>query len=72
MVSEKQEALNITSERGLVIIKEQWRICFIYWQKPFDRVNWKNLMELLKKLVMIGSINPHNFEDGETNTVERD
>ena len=35
------------AERTLEI-DEELRICFIDWQKAFDRVNWTKLMQILK------------------------
>jgi hypothetical protein len=35
------------SERTLVI-DEELCACFIDWQKAFDRVNWSQLMQILK------------------------
>jgi hypothetical protein len=40
--------LRIISERTLNI-GEEVCICFIDWQKAFDRVKWTKLMEILKK-----------------------
>jgi hypothetical protein len=40
--------LRIISERTLYI-GEEICVCFIDWQKAFDRVKWTNLMEILKK-----------------------
>jgi hypothetical protein len=40
--------LRIISERTLEI-DEELSVCFIDWQKAFDRVNWTKLMEILKK-----------------------
>ena len=37
----------ITAERSLEI-DEELCICFIDWQKAFDRVNWTKLMQILK------------------------
>jgi len=39
--------LRIISERTLKI-DEELCVCFIYWQKAFDRVNWTKLMQILK------------------------
>jgi hypothetical protein len=39
--------LRIISERTLVI-DEELCVCFIDWQKAFDRVNWSKLMQILK------------------------
>jgi hypothetical protein len=39
--------LRIISERTLEIDEEQC-VCFIDWQKAFDRVNWTKLMQILK------------------------
>jgi hypothetical protein len=39
----------IISERTLDT-DEELRVCFIDWQKPFDRVNWTKLMRILKVL----------------------
>jgi retron-type reverse transcriptase len=41
--------LRIISERTLEI-DEELRVCFIDWQKAFDRVNWTKLMQILKKI----------------------
>jgi hypothetical protein len=35
------------SERTLQIGAEVC-VCFVYWQKPFDRVSWTKLMQILK------------------------
>jgi len=40
--------LRIISERTLEIDEEQC-VCFIDWQKAFDRVNWTKLMQILKE-----------------------
>jgi hypothetical protein len=40
--------LRIISERTLDI-GEEICICFIDWQKAFDRVKWTKLMEIIKK-----------------------
>ena len=37
----------ITSERTLEL-DEKLCVCFIDWQKAFDRVNWTKLMQILK------------------------
>jgi hypothetical protein len=39
--------LRIISERTLDI-NEELCVCFIDWQKAFDRVNWTDLMQILK------------------------
>jgi len=39
--------LRIISERALEI-DEELCVCFIDWQKVFDRVNWTKLMQFLK------------------------
>ena len=39
--------LRIISERNLEI-DEDLSVCFIDWQKAFDRVNWTKLMQTLK------------------------
>ena len=39
--------LRIISERTLEI-DEELCVCFIDWQKAFDRVNWTKLMQILK------------------------
>ena len=39
--------LKIISERTLEI-DEELCVCFIDWQKAFDRVNWTKLMQILK------------------------
>ena len=41
------EILRIISERTLEIDGELC-VCFIDWQKAFDRVNWTKLMQILK------------------------
>jgi hypothetical protein len=41
--------LKIISERTLEI-GEEISVCFIDWQKAFDRVNWTKLMQILKKI----------------------
>jgi len=43
--------LRIISERTLKI-NEELNICFIDWQKAFDRVNWTKLMQILKEIVI--------------------
>ena len=40
--------LRIISERTLEI-EEELSVCFIDWQKAFDRVNWTKLMQILKE-----------------------
>ena len=40
--------MRIIAERTLEI-DEELCICFIYWQKAFDRVNWTNLTQILKR-----------------------
>ena len=40
--------LRIISERTLEI-DEELSVCFIDWQKAFDRVNWSKLMQILKE-----------------------
>ena len=39
--------MRIISERTLDI-EQELCACFIDWQKEFDRVNWTNLMQILK------------------------
>jgi hypothetical protein len=41
--------LRIISELTLEIEKEL-SVCFIDWQKAFDRVNWTKLMQILKEI----------------------
>jgi len=41
--------LRIISERTFDI-DEELSVCFIDWQKAFDRVNWTELMQILKKI----------------------
>jgi len=41
--------LRIISERTLEI-DEELSVCFIDWQKAFDRVNWTKLMQILKEI----------------------
>jgi hypothetical protein len=38
----------IKSERTLEV-DEELSVCFIDWQKAFDRVNWPKLMQILKE-----------------------
>ena len=45
--------LRIMSKRTLEI-GEELRVCFIDWQKVFDRVNWTKLMQILRELVLTG------------------
>jgi hypothetical protein len=40
--------MRIISERTLEI-DEGLCVCFIDWQKAFDRVNWTKLMQILKR-----------------------
>jgi hypothetical protein len=40
--------LRIISERTLEIDAEVC-VCFIDWQKVFERVNWTNIMHILKE-----------------------
>jgi len=40
--------LRIISERTLEI--DELIVCFIDWQKAFDRVNWAKLMQILKEI----------------------
>jgi len=40
--------LRIISERNLER-DEELCVCFIDWQKAFDRVNWTKLMQILKE-----------------------
>jgi len=40
--------LRIISERTLEI-DEELSVCFIDWQKAFDRVNWTKLMQIIKE-----------------------
>ena len=46
-ISDAIEMLRIITERTLEIDVELY-ICFIGWQKAFDRVNWTKLMQILK------------------------
>jgi len=41
--------LRIISERTLEI-DEELSVCFLDWQKAFDRVNWTKLMQILKEI----------------------
>jgi len=41
--------LRIISERTLEI-DEELSVCFIDWQKAFDRVNWTKLLQILKEI----------------------
>jgi len=40
--------LRIIAER-ILEIDEELRVCFIDWQKAFNRVNWTKLMQVLKR-----------------------
>jgi hypothetical protein len=40
--------LRIISERTLEI-DEELSVCFIDWQKAFDRVNWTKIMQILRE-----------------------
>ena len=40
--------MRIIAERTLEI-DEELCVCFIDWQKAFDRVNWTKLMQILKR-----------------------
>jgi len=40
--------LRMISERTLEI-DEELNVCFIDWQKAFDRVNWTKLMQIIKE-----------------------
>jgi len=39
--------MRIIAERTLEI-DEELCVCFVDWQKAFDRVNWTKLMQMLK------------------------
>jgi len=41
--------MRIIAERTLEI-DEELCVCFIDWQKAFDRVNWTKLMQILKRI----------------------
>ena len=41
--------LRIISERTLEI-DEELSVCFIDWQKAFDRVKWTKLIQILKEI----------------------
>ena len=41
--------MRIIAERTLEI-DEELCVCFIDWQKAFDRVNWSKLMQILKRI----------------------
>ena len=43
--------LRIISEQTLEI-DEELSVCFIDWQKAFDRVRWTKLMQILKEIGM--------------------
>ena len=43
--------MRIIAERTLET-DEELCVCFIDWQKAFDRVNWTNLMHMLKRIVI--------------------
>ena len=45
--------MRIIAERTLEIDKELC-ICFIDWQKEFDRVNWTNLTQIQRELISTG------------------
>ena len=40
--------MRIIAERTLEV-DEELCVCFIDWQKAFDRVNWTKLMQILKR-----------------------
>ena len=41
--------MRIISERELEV-KEEMCLCFIDWQKAFDRVDWTKLLEMLRNI----------------------
>ena len=41
--------MRIVSERALDV-KEEMCLCFIDWQKAFDRVDWTKLLEMLRDI----------------------
>ena len=41
--------MRIIAKRTLEI-DEELCVCFIDWQKAFDRVNWTKLMQILKRI----------------------
>jgi len=41
--------MRIIAERTLEVDQELC-VCFIDWQKAFDRVNWTKLMQILKRI----------------------
>ena len=43
--------MRIIAERTLEI-DEELCVCFIDWQKEFDRVNWTKLMQILNRTVI--------------------
>jgi len=43
--------MRIISERVLDL-KEEMSLCFIDWQKAFDRVDWTKLLEILRNIVV--------------------
>ena len=43
---EEEKELGITE--GTLDIDEELCVCFIDWQKAFDRVNWTEFMQILK------------------------
>ena len=45
--------LGIISERTLEI-DEELCVCFIDWQKAFDRVNWNKLMQIINGTDLTG------------------
>ena len=73
--------LRIISERVLAV-KEEVCACFIDWQKAFDGVNWKKLMEILKEIgidwkdrrlilnLYLGQRVKVRLDHGETNSAE--
>ena len=38
----------VSTSEGTLDIDEELCVCFINWQKEFDRVNWTKLMQILK------------------------
>ena len=45
--------MRIIAERTLEI-DEELCVCFIDWQKVFDRVKWTKLMQILREMVSTG------------------
>ena len=47
--------MRIISERVLDV-KEEMCLCFIDWQKAFDRVDWSKLLDMLRMELTGGNV----------------